>query len=154
MARRDESTRARNESSASINLMSSNNPALTTQQCSAVRQRFSLNSAPDVRTFSKPPWASQAAVAEGYVSNALRQEPSRSQVEAQMIRLLHDIAGILPASVTPAATIENELQLQSVQFVELQVALEDEYDIELDPIQIVEKHDHSTVIFATRRDGK
>ncbi len=65
--------------------------------------------------------------------------PSRSQVEAQIVKLLGDIAGIDPAVITPSASIENELQLQSVQFVELQVALEDEYDIELDPIEIIER---------------
>lgn len=64
--------------------------------------------------------------------------PSRSQVEAEIVRLLHEIAGIATASITPEASIENELQLQSVQFVELQVALEEAYDIELDPVEIIE----------------
>jgi acyl carrier protein len=68
-----------------------------------------------------------------------RPGPSRSQVEAEIIRLLHEIAGIAPDVITAAASLENELQLQSVQFVELQVALEDEYDIEIDPIEIIER---------------
>lgn len=36
------------------------------------------------------------------------------------------------------ACLDNELLMESLKFVELQVAIEDEYDIELDPIHIVE----------------
>jgi acyl carrier protein len=64
--------------------------------------------------------------------------PSRSEVDAEIAQLMSEIGRIPVARIHSRATIEDELQMPSVAFVELQVALEDRYDIELDPVRIVE----------------
>ena len=68
----------------------------------------------------------------------LRASPSREDVREQIARLMSEIAGIPIDCATDAATLDGTLQMQSVQFVELQVAIEDEYQIEIDPIRVVE----------------
>ena len=63
---------------------------------------------------------------------------SRDQVREFISGLLHEIAGISREKIVEDATVENELRMESVAFVELQVSIEEEYDIELDPIEVVE----------------
>lgn len=63
---------------------------------------------------------------------------TREHVRRRIIALLEEIARIPPEAVTDEATIEEDLRLESVAFVELQVALEDEYGVELNPVRIVE----------------
>jgi acyl carrier protein len=67
-----------------------------------------------------------------------RTAPSRMDVRDRMASLLAEIAKIPPDSIVESATIDGELRMESVDFVELQVALEDEYLIEIDPIRVVE----------------
>jgi acyl carrier protein len=52
--------------------------------------------------------------------------------------LLHEIAGIEPDEITEDAAFDTTLVIQSVQLVELQVALEEEFETELDPVYMVE----------------
>jgi len=52
--------------------------------------------------------------------------------------LLHEIAGIDPMLLNDDATIDGDLEMNSVTFVELQVALEEELDVIIDPIIVVE----------------
>jgi acyl carrier protein len=54
--------------------------------------------------------------------------------------------GVPPEQITPAATIADDLGLESVAFVELQVTLEDELGIEIDPIRVVELNQLSAVV--------
>jgi acyl carrier protein len=54
--------------------------------------------------------------------------------------------GVDPAQITPSATITDDLGLESVTFVELQVALEDELGIEIDPIQVVELNQLAAIV--------
>jgi len=63
---------------------------------------------------------------------------TRQGIAALLTRLLHEIAGTDPAIIQDDATIDNDLEMNSITFVELQVALEDELDILIDPIAIVE----------------
>jgi len=60
--------------------------------------------------------------------------------------LLNEIAGVPFEFITDSATIENELQMQSVAFVELQVAIEEEYDTQIDPIQVVELNAFGAIV--------
>ncbi len=55
----------------------------------------------------------------------------------RLAALLHEIARVPLDRIVDGATIDG-LELESIDFVELQVALEDEYGIELDPIRVVE----------------
>lgn len=54
--------------------------------------------------------------------------------------------GVPAERITPNATIADDLGLESVAFVELQVALEDELGIEIDPIQVVELNELSAIV--------
>jgi acyl carrier protein len=60
--------------------------------------------------------------------------------------LLCEVAKIPASAVTETATVDGALQMQSVTFVELQVAIEDEYDIQLDPIQVVELNEFIAIV--------
>ncbi|HSP99949.1 MAG TPA: phosphopantetheine-binding protein [Candidatus Dormibacteraeota bacterium] len=54
--------------------------------------------------------------------------------------------GVPPEQITRSATIADDLGLESVAFVELQVALEDELGIEIDPIRVVELNQLSAIV--------
>ena len=73
-------------------------------------------------------------------------EVSRDQVRELLSGLMHEIAGISPEKITEDATVENELRMESVAFVELQVAIEEAYDIELDPIEVVELNRFGAIV--------
>lgn len=61
-------------------------------------------------------------------------------VRAILTRLLQEIAGIEPDAIRDEATIDGDLELNSVTFVELQVALEDDLDIVIDPVEVVDRN--------------
>lgn len=52
-------------------------------------------------------------------------------------RLLREV-GVPEEKLHDEARISTDLDLESVAFVELQVALEDELEVEIDPIKVVE----------------
>lgn len=54
--------------------------------------------------------------------------------------------GVAEEKIVPSATITDDLGLESVAFVELQVTLEDELGIEIDPIQVVEIAQLSAIV--------
>lgn len=64
--------------------------------------------------------------------------PTRTQVRERLACLINEIAAIPIDHITEDATVDEELEMQSVAFVELQVAIEEEYGIQIDPIRIVE----------------
>ncbi len=53
-------------------------------------------------------------------------------------QLLHEITGIPLDQITDDATFDTTLVMESVQLVELQVALEEEFQTELDPLYMIE----------------
>jgi len=59
-------------------------------------------------------------------------------------RLLVEV-GVSEESLRDGARITEDLALESVAFVELQVALEEELGIELDPIKVVELDELSAI---------
>lgn len=63
---------------------------------------------------------------------------SRGDIFATVSEFLEEIAGISPGNVNDDSTLDGELEMNSVKFVELQVALEDEFDIFIDPVAVVE----------------
>jgi acyl carrier protein len=71
---------------------------------------------------------------------------TRGEVYDRIASLLEEIAEIPKKSVSETSTIDHDLSMQSVAFVELQVALEDEYDIEIDPIHIVELNEFGQIV--------
>ncbi len=64
--------------------------------------------------------------------------PSREEIRARVTSLINEIAKIPLEQITEEATIDEQLQMQSVIFVELQVAIEEEYGIQVDLIHVVE----------------
>lgn len=64
--------------------------------------------------------------------------PSRESVRERLRQLVHEITGVELDAITDEASIDTELRMESVAFVELQVSLEEEFGIELDAIQVVE----------------
>jgi len=71
---------------------------------------------------------------------------SRAALRNRVIDLLQEVAGFSPDAITDTSTIDTDLQMQSVAFVELQVALEDEYQISLDPIRLVELNEFAAIV--------
>ena len=67
-----------------------------------------------------------------------RRAPTRDAVRAHLIALLSEITRLPPAQIGEDATIDTDLHMESVAFAELQVTIEDEYDIEIDPIEVME----------------
>lgn len=62
---------------------------------------------------------------------------SRIRTRTLLNRLLREV-GVPEDKLHDDARISTDLNLESVAFVELQVALEDELDVELDPVKVVE----------------
>jgi len=72
--------------------------------------------------------------------------PTRDQVAERLATLINEIAKIPLEQITETATVDEELQMQSVAFVELQVAIEEEYNIQIDPIQVVELNEFGAIV--------
>jgi acyl carrier protein len=71
---------------------------------------------------------------------------SRSTVRNRLVSLISEIAGIAVDQIADSWTIDGELQMESVAFVELQVAIEEEYDIEVDLLQMVELNQFGAIV--------
>ena len=71
---------------------------------------------------------------------------TRAEVRHRLTTLLSEIAGIPTGSISDSATVEHELQMQSVAFIELQVAIEEEYNTAIDPIRIVELNEFGAIV--------
>jgi acyl carrier protein len=70
----------------------------------------------------------------------------RSDVRERLVRLIQEITNIPAVSITDTATIDEDIQMNSVSFVELQVAIEEAYDIQIDPIQVVELNEFGSIV--------
>ena len=74
------------------------------------------------------------------------QGPTRAEVRERVARLVSEVLKIPQEQVSDTATVDNELQMQSISFVELQVAIEEAYDIQIDPIRIVELNAFGAIV--------
>lgn len=73
--------------------------------------------------------------------------PARDpEVVWKLITTILAEVGVAPELITRTAAIADDLGLESVAFVELQVALEDELGIEIDPIRVVELNELSAIV--------
>lgn len=80
------------------------------------------------------------------MQTAARHTPTRAEVSDRLRLLINEIAAIPLDRITEEATVDGELEMQSVAFVELQVAIEDEYEIQIDPIQIIELNAFGAIV--------
>jgi acyl carrier protein len=71
---------------------------------------------------------------------------SRDAIRERLTSLICEVANIPRERITETATVDEELQMQSVAFVELQVAIEDEYEIQIDPIRVVELNQFGAIV--------
>jgi len=71
---------------------------------------------------------------------------TKKEIRERVTFLLNDIAGIPLERITDGATIEDDLKMESVAFVELQVAFEEEFDILIDPLQVIELNEFSALV--------
>lgn len=65
---------------------------------------------------------------------------SRAEVDTFLRTLLREVAGISDELITDDATIDDDLRMQSVTLVEIQVAVEEEYEVAVDIIEVVERN--------------
>ena len=89
---------------------------------------------------------SAASSSPNHVGKSAEGAVTPGAVRNQIALLANQIADIALELITESATIDNELQMQSVALVELQVALEEEYGIELDPIRIIELNRFDAIV--------
>jgi len=72
-------------------------------------------------------------------------ERNPEDVRRLLVSTLEEL-GIPKEQITDNATISDDLGLESVAFVELQVTLEDELGIEIDPVRVVELNELSAIV--------
>ena len=72
-------------------------------------------------------------------------ERTPEDVRRLLVSTLEEL-GIPKEQITDSATISDDLGLESVAFVELQVALEDELGIEIDPVRVVELDELTAIV--------
>ena len=71
---------------------------------------------------------------------------SREKVAEILRTYLGEVAGISAESVGPDSSIDGDLEMNSVTFVELQVALEEHFDILIDPIAVIECNQFEAIV--------
>src|SRR5512140_3436274 len=57
--------------------------------------------------------------------------PTGEAVRKRLAHLIHEITNVPLEQITDIATVDGDIRMESVAFVELQVAIEDEYQIEI-----------------------
>ena len=72
--------------------------------------------------------------------------PSRQEVRERLASLIKEIANIPTDHIGDDATVDGELQMNSVAFVELQVAIEEDYEIQIDPVRVVELNQSGAIV--------
>jgi acyl carrier protein len=75
-----------------------------------------------------------------------RSTPREREVRDRLACLINEIVGIPVERIQDDATVDGELQMQSVAFVELQAAIEEEYNIVIDPIHVVELNKFGAIV--------
>jgi acyl carrier protein len=80
------------------------------------------------------------------VRNHAGQTAARREIRSRLIRLISEITHIPTAQITEGATLDQELGMESAIFVEVQVAVEDEYDIEIDPLEVLELNEFGAIV--------
>ena len=71
---------------------------------------------------------------------------TKEHVRAKLAALLLEVARIPANQIHDYSTLDADLHLESVTFIELQVAIEDEYEIQLDPIHLVELNELGAIV--------
>jgi acyl carrier protein len=70
----------------------------------------------------------------------------RAAVRESIVRLINEIAKVPVEQVTDTATVDKDLRMESVTFVELHVAIEDEFQVEIDLLRVVELNRFGAIV--------
>jgi len=71
---------------------------------------------------------------------------TREQVRDRLTTLISEIGKIPLERINERATVDEDIQISSLAFIELQVALEEEYQIQVDPIRVVELNEFGAIV--------
>ena len=63
---------------------------------------------------------------------------SLEEVKQTLRRLIAEVSQLDPATILDSSTLDEDIPIPSIAFVELQVAVEETYGIEVDPVEVVE----------------
>lgn len=66
-------------------------------------------------------------------------------VKETLRRLVAEVSALDPAKIVDSSTLDEDIQLSSIAFVELQVAVEDTFGIEVDPVEVVERNSFGAI---------
>jgi acyl carrier protein len=75
-----------------------------------------------------------------------RTSPSKEEVREYLVGLLVEIGKVPTERITDTACVDGDLRMESVAFVEIQIALEEEFDIEIDPVQMLELNEFAAIV--------
>lgn len=73
------------------------------------------------------------------------QGPTKLEVEEHLAQLLSEVAKIPHERILQGARIDGELRMESVAFIEIQIAIEDKYNIELDSVYLLELNEFGAI---------
>lgn len=73
-------------------------------------------------------------------------DPTREQIATLVAKLLCEVAKIPADRIAETATVTDDLRMESLAFVEMLVLLEDQYEIEIDPVRVVELNELGAII--------
>jgi len=72
--------------------------------------------------------------------------PVAEDVRRFLMLALQDIAKIPPEMIGDGACLDAELTMESVALIEVQVAIEDAYDVEVDAIHVLELNEFASIV--------
>jgi len=74
------------------------------------------------------------------------RRPTKSDVRDYLTHLLVEVAKIPPTQVVDGACLNAALKVESVAFIEIQVALEERFDIEIDLVEVLERNEFQAIV--------
>jgi acyl carrier protein len=66
-------------------------------------------------------------------------------VKETLRRLIAEVSDLDPRIITGSSTLDEDIPLPSIAFVELQVAVEEAFGIEIDPVEVMERNTFDAV---------
>lgn len=70
---------------------------------------------------------------------------TKAEVRDRLRGLINEIGKVPIERISDTATVDQDLQMSSLGFVELQVALEEVYQIQIDPVHVVELNNFAAI---------
>jgi acyl carrier protein len=61
-------------------------------------------------------------------------------IKAVLRKLIVESSDLKPEAIVDSSSLDEDIQLTSIAFVEIQAALEEMFDIEIDPVEVVERN--------------